>query len=39
MRRRKSVNKYRSARKFKSRARHTKLINMSPGLMRGGIRL
>ena len=37
--RRSSVNKRRSARQFKGNIAHTKSINLSPGPMRGGIRL
>lgn len=37
--RRSSVNKHRSARQFKGNIAHTKSINLSPGPMRGGIRL
>ena len=35
---RKPVNKMRSARKFKSQNRKTKMANVSPPPMRGGIR-
>lgn len=33
------VNKYRSAAKFRSHTRHTKVLNFKVGPMRGGIRL
>lgn len=37
--RRHSVNKGRSARKFRKNVSRTKAINIKPGPMRGGIRL
>lgn len=33
------VNKYRSAKKFRSKAMHTKKANLTPPPMRGGYRL
>jgi len=36
---RKSVNKSRAARSFKSRSRRTKYANVAPPPMRGGFRL
>lgn len=36
---RKHVNKYRSAKKFRKSAQRTKLANVRPNPMRGGIRL
>lgn len=37
--RRMPVNKRRSARRFRSQMSYTKMVNIRPGLTRGGIRL
>lgn len=37
--RRRGVSKYRSARRFRKQSSRTKVVNIRPGLARGGIRL